>query len=148
MGAQLIIELAPVCQKLGMSQVSLLDSKLGMCWLLSARDMQAHIYTLQTSLTGSFNAFQHTPLYKNEQNERVIFQWRLLWLTLSFESFSKNEHQISAEVNVAQQKSDFSCHQSNMINVEAQCNLWKNVAQKKIWCVVFAPATEIFYMSH
>ena len=31
-----------------------------------------------TSLTESFNALEHTPLYKNEQNEREIVQWRLL----------------------------------------------------------------------
>ena len=31
-----------------------------------------------TSLTESFNAFQYTLLYQNEQNEREILQWRLL----------------------------------------------------------------------
>ena len=31
-----------------------------------------------TSLTESFNHMKHTPLYKIEQNEREIIQWRLL----------------------------------------------------------------------
>ena len=29
------------------------------------------------SSTESFNLSKHTPLYKNEQNEREILQWRL-----------------------------------------------------------------------
>ena len=31
-----------------------------------------------TSSTESFNLLKHTPMYKNEQNEREILQWRLL----------------------------------------------------------------------
>ena len=31
-----------------------------------------------TSLTESFKSWKHTPLYENEQNEKEIFQWRLL----------------------------------------------------------------------
>ena len=41
-----------------------------------------------TSLTESFNGTQHTPLYENEQNERVINPMETTVLHTSLESFS------------------------------------------------------------
>ena len=42
-----------------------------------------------TSLVESFNPWKHTPLYKNEQNEREIFQLRLLGFRKDTEPLSQ-----------------------------------------------------------
>ena len=43
-----------------------------------------------TSLTESFNSTKNTPLYKNEQKEREIIQWRLPCLDKVYFSLSQN----------------------------------------------------------
>ena len=49
---------------------------------LITRSVNINTHTI-TSLTESFNPSKHTPLYKNQHNNREILQWRLLTSTSS-----------------------------------------------------------------